>query len=285
MFDLKVAVKATKLAELLNLDYHGSENFEFSNVSPLNNMSKNTLTFSNMALCDESDEVVYFSSEISKANNVIVTENPRTSFIKALELLDKIIGFKKRTEKAIIHPSVIIGQNVVIESDVTIGEGTVIEPNVTIFSGTHIGKNCIIRSNSSIGSSGFGFEREPCGKAIKFIHLGGVSIGDDVEVGSCTCIAKGTLGNTIIEDGVKIDNLVHVAHNCIIRKNAFLIACSEISGGVTIGESAWIAPNASITQKVSVGDGALVGLGAVITKDVPERVVVAGNPGKQLRKL
>jgi UDP-3-O-[3-hydroxymyristoyl] glucosamine N-acyltransferase len=122
------------------------------------------------------------------------------------------------------------------------------------------------------------------GTPVKFIHLGGVVIGDNVEIGSCTCIAKGTLSNTIIEDDVKIDNLVHVAHNCIIRKGAFIIASSVLCGGVDVGENTWVAPNATVTQKAHLGKNSLVGLGAVVTKNVDPDCIVAGNPAKVLRK-
>jgi UDP-3-O-[3-hydroxymyristoyl] glucosamine N-acyltransferase len=150
--------------------------------------------------------------------------------------------------------------------------------------GTHIGKNCLVRANSTIGSDGFGYERKENGDPVKFIHLGGVIIGNNVEVGSCTCIAKGTLGKTIIEDNVKIDNLVHIAHNCVIRKGAFVIATSILCGGVEIGSNAWIAPNATITQKAKVGENSIVGLGAVVTKSVDANTTVAGNPARILNK-
>jgi UDP-3-O-[3-hydroxymyristoyl] glucosamine N-acyltransferase len=195
------------------------------------------------------------------------------------------MGFSTWSKRSEIHPTSIIGQNVVIENGCVIGEKTVIEHNVVLHAGTRIGKNSRIRSCSSIGGDGFGFERLADGTPLRFPHLGGVFIGDNVEVGSCTTIARGTLSDTVIEDNVKIDNLVHVAHNCVIRDGAFIIACAELSGGVTVGKNAWIAPNSCTHQKITIGENSLVGLGAVVTKDVPDRCVYAGNPAKKIRSL
>ena len=151
-------------------------------------------------------------------------------------------------------------------------------------SGSKIGSNCFIGASSSIGTEGFGYERDEQGVPIKFVHLGGVSIGDNVEIGSQTSIVRGTLSDTIIESNVKIDNLVHIAHNVHIKDGALVVACSEVSGSVVIGKNAWIAPNACIMEKVVIGDNAVVGLGAVVIRDVPDRTTVAGNPAKPLIK-
>lgn len=93
------------------------------------------------------------------------------------------------------------------------------------------------------------------------------------------------MSDTIIHDNVKIDNLVHIAHNVTVHSGAFIIACSEISGSVEVGKNSWIAPNACINQKLKIGAESLVGLGAVVTKDVDSRVIVAGNPAKKIRDL
>ena len=113
--------------------------------------------------------------------------------------------------------------------------------------------------------------------------FGGVRIGNRVEVGSVTTVCQGTLGPTIIEDDAKVDDHVHVAHNCRIKKMAFVIACAELSGGVVVGERAWIGPNASVLEKVTIGDDALVGLGAVVLRNVANGVTVVGNPAKRPR--
>ena len=218
-------------------------------------------------------------------NGYIVGPNPRLTFIKALGWLERNCGFSTWNFDSEIHPTVKIGNNVVIEPGCKIGAGCVIEHNVVIHAGTRVGVNSRIRSCSSIGGDGFGFERDEDGDPIRFPHLGGVVIGNDVEIGALNSIARGTLADTVIGDSVKTDNLVHVAHNCRIGPQCLITACAELSGGVELSESVWVGPNSSFLQKVHVGAGAIIGLGAVITKDVAPNSVVAGNPAKKIRTL
>jgi UDP-3-O-[3-hydroxymyristoyl] glucosamine N-acyltransferase len=283
MFKSIEKFSASWLAEKLNLDIKSNSSNQLLGVNSLDANSKDCLVFSTGDATSESNVVIGKLS--NQSTNLIVSESPRLDFIRAILIIDTEIGFKRDSKSPIIHSSAQIGRNVVIENGVSIGKNTIIEPNSVIFSGTVIGDNCFIRANSTIGSDGFGFERDNSGKPIKFVHLGGVVIGNNVEIGANTCIAKGTLGNTIIEDNVKIDNLVHVAHNCIIRDGAFIIASSVLCGGVEVKSNAWVAPNATISQKLTIGNNAVVGLSAVVTKSVESRTVVAGNPAKVLRKI
>jgi UDP-3-O-[3-hydroxymyristoyl] glucosamine N-acyltransferase len=258
-------------------------------VAPSSHVERSEITFSK-GLPDKVDGVVFITpnqpdQESTESNGFIIAENPRLEFIKALILLENEIGFSTWDAPAEIDPSAKIGQNVVVENGCVVGANSIIEHNVVLHAGTRIGNNSRIRSCSSIGGDGFGFERLQDGTPLRFPHLGGVVIGDDVEIGSCTAIARGTLSDTIIENNVKVDNLVHIAHNCLVKKGAFVIACAELSGGVIVGENAWVAPNSCTHQKISIGDNSLVGLGSVVTKNVPAKTVVAGNPAKRIREL
>lgn len=187
-----------------------------------------------------------------------------------------------------VHPNATLGKNVKIGrycsigSDVTIDDNSTIGNNTTIMHAT-IGKNCVIGSNVTIGGDGFGFEDED-NEVIAFPHLGGVIIGDCVRIGSSTCVDRASLGNTIIEDHAKIDNLVHVAHNVKIGRAAKVIAMSIIGGSTTIGKNSWVAPGASLRDWISVGDNALVGLGAVVTRNVEDGQAVVGNPARVIEK-
>ncbi len=118
------------------------------------------------------------------------------------------------------------------------------------------------------------------GTMTKFIHLGGVLIQDNVEIGSNTSIDRGTLGNTIIRKGVKIDNQVHIAHNCDIGEDVVVIAQSMVGGSVKIGNRSWIAPSVVIMNGITIGSDATCGLGAVITKSVKDGDTVMGNPAR-----
>lgn len=214
--------------------------------------------------------------------NAIISESPRFDFIRALGILEKKIGFVWSINQPSIHPSAIVGENCVIGKGVTIGADSVIGHNVVIGDEVIIGERVIVKSGAVIGESGFGFERNADGSALRFPHIGGVVIGDDVEIGSLTTVCRGTIDDTIIKKGVKIDDHVHIAHNCHIDEHAFVIACAEVSGGVKIGQRAWIAPNSSIINQLSIGDDAVVGIGAVVVKPVADGSIVAGNPARAL---
>ena len=171
----------------------------------------------------------------------------------------------------------VIGPKVTLGDRVSIGANTVLA-NCTIAAGVRIGCNC------TIGLPGFGYEKDDSGAYWRFPHLGGVRIEGNVEIGSNTCIDRGSLGDTVIGEGCKIDNLVHIAHNVVVGKNAVVIANSMLGGSVNIGAGVWVAPSVSIMNQATIGAGATVGLGAVVLKDVAAHQVIVGNPGKVLEK-
>ena len=157
------------------------------------------------------------------------------------------------------------------------GQNIVIAPNVTI------GQNVIIKSNAVIGEKGFGFERDENWTPIRIDHSGGVVIGDHVEIGAATVIAGGTIDPTIIEDHVKIDDRVFIAHNCRIGEKTLIIAGTCIGGSAIIGKCCWLGINCTIQQKIKIGNYAFIGSHANVTKDVPDYAVMVGNPAKILR--
>ncbi len=196
------------------------------------------------------------------AFSYIEVDNPRLAFIKAAN------HFFPRHKRSIpiVHPSSEVRPSAVLSGSVTIGEC------------------CLIKSGAVIGEEGFGFEYDPDGIPLRFPHVGGVRIGNNVEVGANTVICRGALGDTIIENHVKIDDRCFIAHNVHIGARGLIIAGAEISGSVKIGEGAWIGPNAAIKEKIQIGKDALVGIGAVVIRDVPPNTVVVGNPARELRK-
>jgi UDP-3-O-[3-hydroxymyristoyl] glucosamine N-acyltransferase len=111
-----------------------------------------------------------------------------------------------------------------------------------------------------------------------------VIIEDCVDIGANTCIDRGTLGNTVIRRGAKIDNLVHIAHNVVVGENTMVIANAMIGGSTEIGADSWVAPSATLRDAIQIGAASTVGLGAVVTKSVPDGEVWAGNPAKFLRR-
>ena len=287
-YELKGNTKLSMVANELKLDWAGVD-ITIKSVSSFVGASVGDLTFSR-GVFNASNQVACITTvnpdeKDAKIGGYILSSNPRLDFIRALNFLSESIGFATWDKPAQVHPTAVIGQNVVIEAGCVIEANAIIEHNVVLHAGTRIGNNSRIRSCSSIGGDGFGYERLEDGTPLHFPHLGGVFIGNNVEIGACTTVARGTLSDTVIEDNVKIDNLVHVAHNCLIQRGAFIIACAELSGGVVVGRNAWVAPNSCTHQKVNIGDGSIVGLGAVVTKDVPPNSVYAGNPAKKIREL
>lgn len=220
----------------------------------------------------------------------IVTPNPRLAFAKVSALLkspDHSTGIHKLS---VIEPNVHIGMNVsigpfsVIHENAFIGDNVIIENGVIVGGSVHIEKNVRVKSNSVLGTDGFGFEYSPERIPIRIHHLGGLRIGENVEIGCNTVICRGTIDDTVIERDVKIDDHVFIAHNVKIGCRSMIIAGSEISGSVTIGDDCWISPQVTILNKVSIGAGATVGIGSVVIRDVEAGSVVAGNPARPLRR-
>lgn len=216
--------------------------------------------------------------------SVLLSANPRLDFARALAWLEEGFGFVWSEAEPLVHPTASIGRNVVLGPGVRIGAHTRVLHNAVIGAEVSIGERCIVKSCAVIGEEGFGFERDDQGSAVRLPHLGGVIIEDDVEVGSLTTVCRGTLGDTLLKRGSKIDDHVHIAHNVVVGRDALVIACAEVSGGVVLGDSSWIAPSASIKNQVTIGERTVIGLGAVVLKDVPADQVIVGNPGKPLTK-
>lgn len=285
---LKRQVSSRELADALGLTVIGEEVF-FDRVAALSQAAPGVFCYSKTAVSAVASGVVVISfleheSILSGVGTLILSENPRLDFAKALEWLESSVGFERNGSPPQIDSSVEIGLGCAIGPGVRIGPRTKIGNNVTIAAHAKIGADCVIKSGAVIGEDGFGFERGVDGVPVRLLHLGSVEIGDHVEIGSLTTVCRGTLRSTVIEDHAKIDDHVHIAHNVTIRRGAMVIACAEISGGVEIGEFAWFGPNASIIQQRKVGKGALVGIAANVLKDVPDNAVFVGNPAKQLSR-
>ena len=184
--------------------------------------------------------------------------------------------------EATLGDGVHVGAGCTIAGAVTIGDGTVLHPGVHVLRGVRIGPRVTVFPGTVIGADGYGFERDEQGELVRFPHVGGVTIEEGVEIGANACIDRGALDDTCIGPNVRIDNLVHIAHNARIGRDAAVIAHAMVAGSCRIGERAWIAPCACIREGVQVGDDAVVGLGAVVTADVPAGTTVLGNPGRDL---
>ena len=196
----------------------------------------------------------------------------------------KKIHLKIKNKPTFIHPSSKISSSAILEEGVSVGARSIIEHNVVIHKNVSIGKNTIVRANSVLGGHGFGFQKDQKNGWIRFPHIGELIIKDNVEIGVSNTICKGSIGETIISNGVKTDNLVHIAHNCFIGKNCILTAGVVLGGGVLIEEGCWIGLNSTIKEKIIIRKNSLVGLGSSVIKNINEEEVVAGSPAKFIRK-
>jgi UDP-3-O-[3-hydroxymyristoyl] glucosamine N-acyltransferase len=240
-------------------------------------------TAAGVVLCSESTDV---STLAGSGRTFVAVADPRLAFLR-------IVGrfFAGEPERG-IHPTAVIDAAATIGGDVyigpfvwiakecSVGEGSVIHAHVSLYPKTRIGRNVTIHAGTVIGADGYGYQRNERGELEKFPHIGGVMIEDDVEIGSNTSIDRGTLGDTILRQGARVDNQVHIAHNVVVGRHAAVIANAMIGGSTVIGDGAWIAPSACVRDRLSIGANATVGLGAVVVKDVPEGVTVIGTPAR-----
>lgn len=283
-------MKALLIAKFLGADLHG-EDCTVTEVKALDNRGEHSLVFAVGKLTDvlmDVRHVLFITSQLPSNtgfNAFIIVDNPKLAFAK-------VVGkfFAKSAEhvgKSVIHPtarvgkSIVMGEGCVIGSNAVIGKGTVLRNNVVVGDGVVIGEYCLLMSNCVVGEDGFSFAHEEDGTPVRMPHLGSVMLDDYVEVGNGSIIDRGVLNNTIVHSHVKIDNLVHIAHNCDIGEGTQLAACAEVSGSCNIGKRCWIGAGCSIGQNVVLGDDCLVEVGAVVVKDVPNGVMVMGNPATQ----
>ena len=177
----------------------------------------------------------------------------------------------------VIGPGCVLTANVTVSSDCMLGEEVKLFPGVVLYSRTRLGNRVRIHANSVIGGDGFGYAQHR-GRHEKIPQIGGVHIGDDVEIGANTSIDRGALSDTVIGKGTKIDNQVQVGHGVKIGEHGILVSQTGISGSVTTGNHVILAGRVGIVGHVTLGDHVLVMGDAVVTKDLNEPGQYAGNP-------
>jgi UDP-3-O-[3-hydroxymyristoyl] glucosamine N-acyltransferase len=301
--------------------YKSKEEFDSTciyNIKDIKNASSNDLTFCSL---DDVEKAIMIISKCNakailchqlleglvyprsgKQQCLIFVKNPRMVMMKIINEIYYSPSFdkKKRTSQndkiasapltLIISKSARIGKNCSIGNftkigdKCTIGDNTVVGDRVTIEQNTRIGKNCIIQPGTVIGADGFAYERlEDTLELQRFPHIGGVVIGNNVEICSNCSIARGSLSDTIIGEGTKIDALVHVAHNVEIGRNCALTAGTIIGGSTRIGDMCWTGLNSTIKHKVKIGNKVIIGSGASVINDIDDEDIVAGVPAKSIK--
>ncbi len=295
-----------EIAQLTGGEIIGDENLEFLRLAPFFHATGEELTFAadenmlkNMDKCNAGAIIIPFMEDLPKDRTyIMVKNNPRELMPLLLNFFKpKIKPFQKQIEdSAQIHESANISRiNTYIGHDVKIGKNVTIYPNVSVFEGTEIGdgsliysnvtirefskigKNVILQPGAVIGSDGFGYVKVE-GHNRKIEQIGRVILGDEVEIGANTCIDRGTIGDTIIKRGTKLDNLVHVAHNDIIGEECFIIAQVGISGSVEIGNNTILAGQSAVAGHINIGSNVVIAARSGVTNDVPDGKKMSGFP-------
>ena len=310
---------ASQIARLLNGTVEGDPDIILSGLSKIDDGLPGTLTFlanpkytSHIYTTGASVIIVSrdFIPHQPVPGTLIRVDDPYASFATLMELASKgaetpaevspsavisttavlginvsvgaftVIGKNVRiADNAIIHPQVFIGDNV------QIGPGSILYPGVKVYRDCIIGAKCILHAGVIIGSDGFGFAPQAESDFQKIPQLGNVILEDAVEVGSNTTIDRATLGSTILRKGVKLDNLIQVAHNVEIGENTVIAAQSGISGSTRIGRNCMIGGKVGIVGHITIADHVKIGAGSGIEASIlQEGLVVLGAPAIEIGK-
>lgn len=300
-----------ELADAIDARLEGDPEVAVSGIARLEDAGPSDLSFlanpryNEAAHRSGAGAVVVGEGYEADGQNVLRCANPYLAFARAVELIspdapprpgihESAIMDPSATvpESAAVGPLVVIGPRVrlgdrvvvgagsVVEEGVVVGEDTRLFPRVTVHSGTRIGARCVVQSGSVLGSDGFGYAPDERGRLHRVPQRGGLSIGDDVEIGANVTVDRGSAGDTVIGDGTKIDNLVQVAHNVVIGRNAVIVAQVGIAGSTRIGDHVQLGGQAGVVGHVTVGDGARVGAQAGVIGDVPAGAEYSGYPAR-----
>ena len=304
-----------EIADYVGGEVRGDGLTTIDSIASLKNAGPSDLSYAEEKfyheIADSGAGCVIVQSEAISARTLIMAKNPKLAFARAAAWL-----LSETPDEAGIHPSatvapdatigegVKIGPAAVIESGVVVGSHTVIEagcyvgkrskvgnnctiyPRAVIYKDVEIGNRVIVHAGAVIGADGFGFVRDGEGH-VKFPQVGKVIIEDDVEIGANTCIDRGSLETTIIRRGVKLDNLIQVAHNVEIGGHTIIAAQTGISGSSTIGAHCLIGGQVGIGEHAQLGNGTIIGgQGGVLSgKRVRGGEVLFGTPARPLKQF
>ena len=275
-----------ELSKLINAKLIGDGNAIVDNLSTIQNSNKTSLTFlsnkkySKYIKTSEAKAFIVHQDFVEEDDrkNYLVSEDPYLSYAMASKLFSPFYNDLNNNgihSTAIVSSDTKIGNNVFIGANVyigpncVIGDNSSIQPNVSLVCNVKLGSNCNIFPGTVLGCDGFGYAPTKNGY-VKIEQLGNLIIGDNVEIGAGCTIDRGTLDDTIIHDGVKLDNQIHIAHNVDLGKNSAIAACCAIAGSTVIGENFRMGGLSGVLGHLTITDNVSVGAHTLITKNISE---------------
>ncbi len=281
-----MSLRLGAIVDALGGELHGAHpDAEVARIAPLESAGEDALSFlSNpryqAQLADSRAACVIVAPALREAalarGACIVAPDPYVYFARVTQLWARAHGQGPARgihpsavvhEEAQVHPTAWVGPLCVVERGAVIGAHTQLKSRVTVGERCVLGERCIVHPGVVIGADGFGFAHER-GEWIKIEQLGSVRIGDDVEIGANTCIDRGALDDTVIEDGVKLDNLIQIAHNVHIGRHTAMAGCSAVAGSTRIGAHCTIAGAASIVGHLQLADNVHISTNTVVTHSI-----------------
>ncbi len=225
-----------------------------------------------------------------KDSDVVLAEDPRALFIQLCGFFEKekkCLPFTSTIAKQIpsIHNEAIIDPGAILEEGVSVGKGSIVFAGSVLKRGTVIGENCIVRENCTIGCNGIALYKTKQGETLRFPHLAGVSIGNNVELGAGVVIVRGTLANTVIGYDTVIGNLCNIGHGVKIGQKVWMSVGTLVGGNCTIDKNTTIGLGVRLRDNLKIGASVSIGMGSVVTKNLPSDASVFGNPARKLRNL
>jgi len=258
---------ATRIRQVGSLEHAGADQIAF--LSSARHKAK---------LSGTRAAAVILSSEHEALTSLprIVCDNPYAYFARVSQLFNALVtqspGIHPTaivSEKARLGKDVSIGAGCVIGDDVSIGDGSCLYPRVVVYAGCTLGKRVVVHAGAVIGADGFGIANDG-GHWVKIPQIGGVRIGDDVEIGANTAVDRGALDDTVIEEGVKLDNLIQIGHNVRVGAHTAMAGCVAIAGSADIGRHCTIGAASVILGHLKLADHVHISAGTVISRSIHE---------------
>ncbi|MFT7031726.1 MAG: UDP-3-O-[3-hydroxymyristoyl] glucosamine N-acyltransferase [Cyclobacteriaceae bacterium] len=310
--------KVSQIAHILNGEVQGDENISINKLGSIEEAGEGVISFlsnpkyESFIYTTKASVVIVKKDFVPKeklAVTIILVEDPYLSFTALLEEYHKVMSFQKVgiEEPSFIGENSICGHNIFrgafsyigsdvsigdnckihphayIGDNVTIGDNTILYPGVKIYANCKIGSHCVMHSGAVLGSDGFGFAPQKDGTYKTIPQVGNVVVEDHVDIGANTTVDCATFESTIIKSGVKLDNLVQIAHNVEVGNNTVIAAQAGISGSTRIGKNCIIAGQAGIVGHITVGDKITLAAQSGLSKSVDkEGAVFLGSPGFEI---